>query len=203
MSIIVTGGSTGGNYKPHPVDGSPYTAVCCDVVDEGWQRNTYNGEERTRYCIVLVFFCGEWTEPKEIEGETKTFPMTVRKRFTASLHEKAALRAFAKTWRGADFTDEEVAGGFDFERMLGAGGLLQLSSFEYDGKQFTGIDTIMRLPKGMSAPEIPAEYTRVQDRDDWTGPAPHPDEAGDTPVPGEAAFEAPIPAGEDDDELPF
>ena len=196
MSIIVKG-STGGSYTPHPE--GQYPGVCVDVVDLGWVRTAFG----PKYKIRISFFCGEWTEEKEIEGERKRFPMIVSEMFTASLHEKANLRAFARAWRGADFSDEEVSGGFDFERMVGAPAFLDIQQVTKDGKTYANVASIMRLPQGMKAPGVPADYHRVKDREDWSGPAPHPDEIASKtePDPSEPAYVG--TQDEDDMGLPF
>ena len=194
MSTIVKG-TTGGSYTPHPE--GQYAAICVDVQDLGWEHSEKYG--KTQYKIRLVFYCGQWTEEKEIEvdGETirKKFPMIVSKKFTASLHEKSSLRPFAKSWRGSDFTPVELKDGFDFERMYGAPALIQVGHFTYEGETYAGIDSIMRL-RGEEPPVIPADYTRLKDRDDWSGPALHPNME-----PSSKADEAHEP--DDDDGLPF
>jgi len=187
--------TAGGTYTPHPE--GQFEAVCVDVQDLGWQEVTYQNQRKVQYKIRLVFFCGEYVE-KEIEGETKKIPLTVGKKFTASLHEKSALRPFAKSWRGADFSDKELHDGFDFERMYGAPALIQVGHFEYDGATYAGIDSIMRLKNKDSAPSIPSEYVRLKDREDWEGPAPHPDlETGRHEEASEPSLTEP------DDDLPF
>jgi hypothetical protein len=197
MSIIVKG-ATGSTYTPHPE--GQYAAVCVDVQDLGYEHS--EKFDKTQYKIRLVFYCGEWTEEKEIEidGERvkKKFPMVVSKKFTASLHEKSSLRPFAKSWRGADFTPQELKDGFDFERMYGAPALIQVGHFTYEGEAYAGIDSIMRLRNKDEAPAVPPEYTRLKDREDWEGPAPHPNmSAVSDPQEAEPNMDEP------DDSLPF
>jgi len=192
MSIIVKAGAET-TYTPHPE--GPFPGVCCDVQDLGWEEHPKYG---WKYKIRLVFFCGEWTDEKGVDGEKKRFPMVVAKKFTASLADKANLRAFCKSWRGGkDFDAQTLRDGFDFEKMLGAPALLQVGHFEWQGDTFAGIDSVMKLPKGMAAPEIPSEYMRLCDREDYEGPHPHPNMSATEP-------ELP-PAIEDDDDfgLPF
>ena len=198
MSTVVKG-SSGGTYTPHPEGQFP--AVCVDVQDLGYEHSERYG--KTRHKIRLVFFCGEWTEEKEVEIDgqrvRKKFPMTVSKKFTASLHEKSSLRPFAKSWRGQDFSADELRNGFDFERMYGAPALVQIGHFTYEGDTYSGIDSIMRLRDKKEAPAIPPEYTRLKDRDDWDGPAPHPNMS-----PMSNADESDEPSlTEPDDDLPF
>lgn len=189
MSTVVK--ETGGTFTPHPE--GQYGAVCVDVQDVGWEHS--EKWNNTKYKLRLVFFAGEWIE-KEYDGEKRRVPLTVSKKFTASLNEKARLRAFAKSWRGSDFTSDELAGGFDFERMYGAPALIQVGHFEYDGQTYAGIDAIMRLGRG-DAPAVPPEYVRLKDREDWTGPAPHPDMS----TPDDAT--EPHHDSDVDDDLPF
>jgi len=166
MAIIVSEGSNK-TYTPHPAD--QYAARCIDVVDMGWQKTEYG----PKYKVRVVFFCGE-TEEREFEGVKKQMPLTVSCFFTASLHEKANLRGFLESWRGQAFTPEE-AQAFDLEKMLGAPAFVQIVHNESNGKIYANVKSIMRLPKGMTAPETPAEYERVCEREGWEGPAPHPD----------------------------
>lgn len=191
MSVIVKGGES--TYTPHPE--GPYPAVCCDVQDLGWEEHATYG---WKYKIRLVFFCGLYTDEKEINGEKKRFPLTVSKKFTASLGDKANLRAFCRSWRGKDFDADTIRNGFDFEKMLGAPALIQVGHYQWQGDTFAGIDSIMRLPKEMTAPTIPSDFTRMCQREDWKGPNPHP--AMSQPDPSEG----PSSHGNDpDDDLPF
>lgn len=191
MAVYVKG-DQGTTYTPHPEGAFP--AVCCDVQDLGWEETTYGW----KYKIRLVFFCGQHTDEKEVEGVKKRFPMTVSKKFTASLNEKANLRAFCKSWRGGkDFDAETIKNGFDFEKMLGADAFIQVSHFDYQGSKYAGIDTIMGLPKGTPGVPFPTDFKRLKDREDWKGPAQHP--AMSQPD----ASEKPAAHRTDDDDLPF
>lgn len=193
MSLLVKG-SEGKDYTPHPV--GPHAAVCCDVQDLGWEEHATYG---WKYKIRLVFFCGQYTEEKEVEGVKKRFPMTVSKKFTASLSEKANLRAFCRSWRGGkDFDAATLKAGFDFERMVGAEAFIQVSHYDYQGSTYAGIDSIMTLPKGTPGVAFPNDYQRLKNRKDWTGPAPHPSMSQPD------ASEHPTAQNTDDDDgLPF
>jgi hypothetical protein len=192
MSIIVTD-SGSSDFTPHPE--GQWAARCIDVVDMGWVRTDYG----PKYKIRVVFYCGE-TETKEIEGEKRTFPLTVVGFFTASLNEKANLRKFLESWRGRPFLIEEAAR-FDMEKMLDATALIQVAHNKAaNGKVYANITSIMRLPSAMSAPEKP-DYTRVCDREGWTGPAPHPDtQPSEQPEEDPAAYTG---TAYEDDDLPF
>lgn len=196
MAIIVSEGS-GKTYTPHPE--GQYAARCIDVVDMGWQKTDFG----PKYKVRVVFYCGE-TEEREWEGETNQMPLTISCFFTASLHEKANLRGFLESWRGKSFTHEE-AKAFDLEKMLGAVAFVQIThNNAANGKTYANVKSIMKLPKGMEAPDAPADFERVCERPDWEGPAPHPDMVSSTsqPDPSEPEVEDTTDYGADDD-LPF
>ena len=192
MSPIIVTDNGGGEYTPHPE--GQYAARCIDVVDMGWQRTDFG----PKYKIRVVFFCGK-VERREIEGEKRDVPLTVVQFFTASLNEKANLRKFLESWRGRPFTVAE-AGRFDVEKMLDAPALIQVAHNKAtNGKVYANITSIMRLPQGMNAPARPADYVRVCERPEWTGPAPHPDTTPEHEQdPGET-----YTGHDDDSDLPF
>jgi hypothetical protein len=72
----------------------------------------------------------------QIRGAGK--PFTVSKFYTASLGEKANLRADLKNWRGRDFTDEELAG-FEAKNILGKPCMLSVVETESEGKTYSNI----------------------------------------------------------------
>jgi len=191
---VIIKGQGESNYTPHMVGAFP--AACCDVQDLGWEEHPQYG---WKYKVRLVFFAGHYTDEKEVDGERKRFPMTVSKKFTASLADKANLRAFCRSWKGKDFTPDVLRDGFDFELMVGAPAFIQVTHFEWQGETYAGIDSIMRLPQGQDAPTIPGDYTRLQDREGWEGPAAHPamSEPEAAPEPETA------PSGTTEDDLPF
>jgi hypothetical protein len=167
MSIYVSEGGSS-TFTPHPE--GQYAARCIDVVDVGWTKTEWG----PKYKVRLVFFCGEWTE-KEIEGEKKKLPLLVFASFTATLNERGKLRPFLESWRGRVFTGTEL-GKFDVETVLGAPAFLQIVQRQNGtGRVFANVQTIVKLPPNMTAPEIPADFQRAKDREDWTGPAPHPE----------------------------
>jgi hypothetical protein len=145
-------------FTPHPE--GQYEAVCVDVIDHGWLETEWGHKHK----VSIVFFCGK------NEGEKI---LTVRQRFTASLHEKSRLRPFLQAWRGRPFTLEEL-GRFDLEHLLKAPAYLQIEHSRTERGTYANIASIMRLPAKMEAPAIPPGFVRTCDRPDWPGPAPQP-----------------------------
>ena len=143
MSLTVSEGATTAYAPP---EAGTFTARCIALIDLGTQRTTYEGEAKSAHKLLLQF---EITDPdnRRADGE----PFTVSKRFTASLHAKAALRGFLEAWRGRPFTPEELRG-FDLKTLLGVPCLLGIVHSSKEGRTFANISSCMRLPKGMAAP---------------------------------------------------
>lgn len=130
-------------------DAGPQGVRCFAFIDLGTQTSQYQGKEKIQHKVLLGFeVCG--TE----KGGDFPGPFTLWKRFTFSMHEKAALRKFLASWRGKPFTDDEAAA-FDIVVLAerGTPGLANVVHDERDGTTYANIDSIMPLPKGMQVPE--------------------------------------------------
>jgi hypothetical protein len=156
--LIVKGNSGGTNFPPHPED--QYAATCIDIIDLGMVETTWQGKTKRQHKVVLRFFCDEWMK----DNEGKDRPLWVDKRLTFSLHEKGNMRPFLEAWRGQKFTNEEVEYGFNIAKLLHAPAFIQVVHNATADRTYANIATIMRLPKGMTAPKVPTDYVRVKDR---------------------------------------
>jgi hypothetical protein len=162
MAIMAKAGAT---YPVCP-SGS-HVAICIDVVDLGLVKSTYGEKAKTQHKIRIVWQTGEY------QDNGKAFH--VSKRYTLSLHEKAALRKDLESWRGRPFTGEELEG-WDVESVLGAAALLSVVQNATNGSVYANVAAIMRPPKGTVLPALDPSYVRMKDRkedeshDD--GPAP-------------------------------
>src|SRR6476469_9306478 len=98
------------NYEP--IEAGNHLARCVQVIDLGTQEEkAFESDEiqlnpKVRITWELPNELIEW-EDKE-SGEKKTRPQLISQEFKASLHEKAKLRKTLASWRGRDFTDEEL-----------------------------------------------------------------------------------------------
>lgn len=156
------------NYEPAPE--GLYQAVCVDVIDLGQQTSQYG----TQHKVELRWQLEDTNE--------KGYRFELRKRYTLSLHEKAALRKDLQSWRGRKFTDEELAG-FDLEKLLGVNAQLQvIHNIVDDGRIFANIQAIVPVPPKV-AKLTPKDYVRQQDRD----------HKAVSPVPGPDFEEEPVP----------
>ena len=152
MAIHVSAGG-GGDYSPAPA--GVHQAVCCDVVDLGIVESEWQGQKKTAHKVRIIWQLAELME----DGR----PYTVSSRYTASLHEKARLRADLQSWRGRAFTAEELQQ-FDLEKLIGAGCLINVMHTSRNGKTYADIAAIMPLAARTPKLPISAGYVRVKDR---------------------------------------
>lgn len=144
MSLIVK--ETGGGSAP--IEPGTYPARCVGVVDLGIQHNDFNGKDQEK--VRLIFELP--TERTVVEGSDK--PRWLSKPYTASLHEKAALRKDLDAWRGRPFTQEELAG-FNLSNVLNGPCLLTVASQEgKNGSAYARIAGISKVMKGMEIPPL-------------------------------------------------
>jgi hypothetical protein len=132
-----------------------FSAVCVDEIDLGKQTSTWNGKERERHVVRLVW------QIDETDSDGKRY--LIKQDYTASLDEKAKLRLHLVSWRGRDFTfDEEVA--FDLETVVGAPCMISIVHNKgSQGGTFANLGAVMKLPRGMP-PLVMDGYVRVKDR---------------------------------------
>jgi hypothetical protein len=147
-----------------------HLAVACDVVDLGMQTTPF-GEKHQ----IDIWWQLEARNPDT--GDR----FVVRKRYTASLHEKAGLTKDLVLWRGKPFTPEERKG-FDLEKLLGACCQLQtVHKVTDDGKTFTNVAAVFTAGGKKLAVE---NYVRQKDRPKDGAPAAgHVDDHADDDIP--------------------
>lgn len=156
MSFIIK--EEGGSRIPPVAEGS-YPAVCVGLVDLGLQEQEFEGRKKVSRQVTIIWeLVGETIETSE-----GTLPRTINKTYTASLHERSGLRKDLKSWRGREFTAEELKG-FDLQNILGAPCLLQIVHKNTANGTYANIAAIMSLPKGMPRP-VPTTVPTLFDID--------------------------------------
>jgi hypothetical protein len=128
-----------------------HQAICKGVFDLGNQRVVWQGQEKITPKLILVFEVNVRMQKGDNAGKR----FNVSKQYTASLGMKANLRKDLESWRARGFTKEEVEAGFDMEKLGGVNCLLSITQDEKNGKTYTNIKSIMKLPKDM--PEMQLE----------------------------------------------
>lgn len=119
-----------------------YVARCIRLIDIGTQTSTYEGKTNSRRQVVI-----SWETPDTLmtRSESEGKPFMVSNFYTASLGEKANLRHDLVSWRGREFTAEELSG-FDLKNILGKSCML---SIVQNDKKKSVVKGVMALPKGV------------------------------------------------------
>lgn len=145
MISITVKENQGGGYPP--IEAGSYRAICYSIVVLG---TTYN-EVFDNVQKKIMF---TWELPDEridVDGEDK--PRAISATYTLSLNEKANLRKTLESWRGKQFTAEELRG-FDITKVLGAPCMISTTTGTNTlGKQYAKVTGVSRLPKGMEVPK--------------------------------------------------
>lgn len=143
----------GGDYTPAPAGN--HMSICTGVIDLGTQHNdafTYDNKSIPASDKPQVLIT--WELPLElidIEGEQK--PAGISNFYNASFNEKAKLRQHLESWRGVEFSEEELCG-FDIANVLGKPCMLNII---HNDKGRAKITSVSGIPKGMNVPEMVAK----------------------------------------------
>lgn len=149
LSAEISGGS--GNFET--VTEMIQPAVLADIVDKGLVENKFKPGTKQRKCYFVWIVAEE-----DAEGRNKR----VFESFTVSLNEKATLR---KRLKELGYNDFKAGQPFDLDSIIGTTRMLVLSQEDgSDGRPFIKVTATMALKKGQTAPEIPADFVRKQDR---------------------------------------
>lgn len=143
--MIVSENTGGAAFTPCPA--GSYLARCVRLIDMGTQQTEFQGETKSARKVLLAFEVLD-DEARRDDGE----PHVLNKRYTLSLHEKSALRKDLASWRGRDFTPEELKG-FDLRNILGKDAFVSVIETTKGERTYSNIASIMKPPKGMKAPE--------------------------------------------------
>lgn len=145
MISITVKENQGGGYPP--IEAGSYRAICYSIVVLG---TTYN--EVFDNVQKKIMFTWELPDERiEVDGEDK--PRAISATYTLSLNEKANLRKTLESWRGKQFTAEELRG-FDITKVLGAPCMISTTTGTNTlGKQYAKVTGVSRLPKGMEVPK--------------------------------------------------
>jgi len=146
MSLIARN-KGGGDFKPVPA--GTHVAICTLVADMGVQPSQkWRPKEQVYIRWELP---NEITSWKDSDGNEKTGPMVIGKKYTISTSEKANLRSDLESWRGRLFTEEEIKG-FDIKNILGKACMLGVAHNVTKDKTYANITAVMGLPKGTPVP---------------------------------------------------
>lgn len=130
-----------------------HIAICNMVVDIGIQQTGFGPKHK----VYL-----RWELPNERTEDDK--PMVIGQFYTVSLSVKSNLRGDLESWRGKQFTKEELEG-FDLKKVLGAPCQITVLHNRVDKKTYANVTAVVSFPKGMPRP-TPENDLIAYDNDD-------------------------------------
>lgn len=138
-----------------PVPGGTYQGICYSLIDIGTQHSVLFNQDLRQVIIT-------WEIPGvridiEKEGQMVSLPRAISRTYTNSLSEKANLYAHLISWRGAEFTREELDN-FDLRKILGRNCLLTIvNKLNKKNKMVANVAAVAKLMKEMKVrkPENP------------------------------------------------
>lgn len=144
----------GFNRPPRePIPAGLQHAVCYGVVDLGTQPPLPNSQypgKKSHKVQLLWQLVDERRDFTLKDGTTVNERAVLSKEFTLSLGDKGNLRPFLESWRGRQFTAEELKG-FDLSKLVGANCMLNVihATVGRPPKTVDRIQSIAPLPKSM------------------------------------------------------
>ena len=155
MSLIAKA-NEGGSFTPVPA--GMHLARCYKIVDLGSQKSEYMGQVKIQHKVMLQFEVWSEDEQGKATVTQKGEPLSISKNYTLTLSDKASLRADLKTWRGRDFTVDELRG-FELKNVLGVWAMLSVTrDAGRDGKEYTNIQAIMPVPSHLKKAGLPEPH---------------------------------------------
>ena len=129
-----------------PIEQGTYPAICTALVDIG---NQYSEKfDKSTHKVVI-----QWEIPSEvIDTDDGQKTRVQSETYTLSLNEKAALRKVLESWRGRQFTEEELKR-FDLRNILGVPCLITIIHRDSpNGNTYANVSSVSKMPKGFPNP---------------------------------------------------
>src|SRR3990167_4670540 len=143
MSLTVT--DTGsGDFEITP--SGTHLARCYLIAELGHQKTSWQGKDLIKPQVMI-----SWELVNELMEDKR--PFVISRTYTASLSEKANLRADLETWRSRSFTEEEIKG-FDLKKVLGAPCQITVVHTAKNNKTYANVKGVTAIPKGTVVPEL-------------------------------------------------
>lgn len=133
-----------------PLSAGMHHAVCYGIIDLGTQPAHGNFPPK-RTVAFLWEVPGERIQ-FEKDGKKYDLPRGISSMFTLSLSTKSKMRPMLVSWRGREFTAEELEG-FDLKTVVGANCFLNVvhkaGTGANAGKVYANVQSVSPLAKGM------------------------------------------------------
>lgn len=204
MSVVAKGG--GGTGFEAPPSGL-HPAKCIDVVDLGIVqtpfKNERSGLQKSQHQIAIVYQLHVEDDEGNILLRSDGKPYRLSRFYNLTLNEQANLRKDLESWRGKTFTDEDLANGFDVEKLIGVACQLNVLTEQKGDKTTAKITAVTKASRRDPEITIDPDFQREKDRPggrDMRSPKAEQGEVGGQKQaePKKNPFE-----DVDDDDLPF
>jgi hypothetical protein len=142
-----------------PVPPGMHLARCYRIIDLGTQPSDRWGNKPK---LMMQWEVHSEDDAGNLLVTSKGEPMTISKNYTVSLSENATLRKDLATWRGRDFTSDELKG-FELGNVLGHWAMISVgNAMGNNGKEYTNITTINPVPPNIKKQGLPDGHNKTQ-----------------------------------------
>jgi hypothetical protein len=152
MSLTVSANSGGSTFIQVPP--GMHLAMCYRIIDLGTQKTEYMGQVKHQPKVLFQFEVHGEDDAGQPLTTSSGEPLSVAKNFTLSLSEKSNLRKDLQTWRGKEFTEEELKA-FDLKNVLGQWCMLSITHRQYNDKTYCNIENINPVPSSIRKAGLP------------------------------------------------
>ena len=151
MGLTVSA-SGGGNFVQVPA--GMHLAMCYRIIDLGTQKTEYMGQSKLSPKVMFQFEVHTENEDGEPVLTQDGKPLSISKQYTLSLSDKSILRRDLQSWRGREFTQEELSA-FELENVLGQWCMVNVVHSSKNDKTYANVDSIVPVPASIKKNGLP------------------------------------------------
>ena len=156
MSFIVE--DKGGDFERCP--SGMHLGRCYRIIDLGTQKSEYMGQVKYLHKVMLGWELHGTNDAGEPLKMKDGRPFGIFKNYTLSWSEKANLRLDLQSWRGKQFSQEEMRR-FDLKTVLGVWCMLNIiDRVGTDGKTYTNVNGLTPVPSVIKQAGLPAPVNK-------------------------------------------
>ena len=151
----LTVSNEGGGFERHLIPADNHLAICYSVIDLGTHDDEYAGITKQKRFVKIG-----WETPNETfeyvgrEDNHKLLKFRVSKEYNLSLDDRSNLYKDLVSWRGRDFTSEELTG-FDLNKLIGVPCQINvIHKTSKQGRDYAVISNVSKVIKGTEIPEL-------------------------------------------------
>ncbi len=144
-----------------PVPAGMHLARCYRIIDLGTQTSVWQGKEKKGYKVMMLWEVHGEDDQGNALTTDRGEPMSISKNYSMSLGEMSTLRADLKSWRGRDFTPEELRG-FQLKNVLGAWCMLTVArTTGQDEREYSNVVSVNPVPSSIKKAGLPDGFNEL------------------------------------------